>query len=457
MNKKELFETERPSKALAIMAIPTVASQLVVLLYNLADTWFIGRTNNPYMIAASSIALTVYLVFASLSNVFGVGGGSLMVRLLGEKKPDDAGKVASYSVLWSAVTGIILSILVFVFMTPILKLLGASDNTLEYGKQYLLYTSVIGGVPTILSMCMPQFLRNSGYSKEAGFGIGLGSLLNIILDPIFMFELLPEGKEVLGAAIATCISNIISMIYFIIMYLKVRNETVLSIPRRFEKIGHENKKSLYSVGIPAAISVFLFDFVTIIINRIASSYGDIPLASMGIVLKLERIPINTGLGICLGMVPLIAYNYGAKNYERMNQIFKVARKTLIVFSLICVAIAWIFAEELVGVFIKDEETVRIGVDFLKGRCFIFPFMLMGYLIVNYMNAINKGMISFALAILRHLILIVPIMLFMNKLWGMKGFTWSQLVADVINAVISYIVYIKINKSIEEDMNNSVHS
>ena len=457
MNKKELFESERPSKALAIMAIPTVASQLVVLLYNLADTWFIGRTNNPYMIAASSIALTVYLVFASLSNVFGVGGGSLMVRLLGEKKPDDAGKVASYSVLWSSVTGIILSILVFIFMTPILKLLGASDNTLEYGKQYLLYTSVIGGVPTILSMCMPQFLRNSGYSKEAGIGIGLGSLLNIILDPIFMFELLPEGKEVLGAAIATCISNIISMIYFIIMYLKVRNETVLSIPRRFEKIGHENKKSLYSVGIPAAISVFLFDFVTIIINRIASSYGDIPLASMGIVLKLERIPINTGLGICLGMVPLIAYNYGAKNYERMNQIFKVARKTLIIFSLICVAIAWIFAEELVGVFISDEETVRIGVDFLKGRCFIFPFMLMGYLIVNYMNAINKGMISFALAILRHLILIVPIMLFMNKLWGMKGFTWSQLVADVINAVISYIVYININKSIEEDMNNSVHS
>ena len=457
MNKKELFETERPSKALAIMAIPTVASQLVVLLYNLADTWFIGRTNNPYMIAASSIALTVYLVFASLSNVFGVGGGSLMVRLLGEKKPDDAGKVASYSVLWSAVTGILLSILVFIFMTPILKLLGASDNTLEYGKQYLLYTSVIGGVPTILSMCMPQFLRNSGYSKEAGIGIGLGSLLNIILDPIFMFELLPEGKEVLGAAIATCISNIISMIYFIIMYLKVRNETVLSIPRRFEKIGHENKKSLYSVGIPAAISVFLFDFVTIIINRIASSYGDIPLASMGIVLKLERIPINTGLGICLGMVPLIAYNYGAKNYERMNQIFKVARKTLIIFSLICVSIAWIFAEELVGVFISDEETVRIGVDFLKGRCFIFPFMLMGYLIVNYMNAINKGMISFALAILRHLILIVPIMLFMNKLWGMKGFTWSQLVADVINAVISYIVYININKSIEEDMNNSVHS
>lgn len=457
MNKKELFETERPSKALAIMAIPTVASQIVVLLYNLADTWFIGRTNNPYMIAASSIALTVYLVFASLSNVFGVGGGSLMVRLLGEKKPDDAGKVASYSVLWSSVTGIILSILVFIFMTPILKLLGASDNTLEYGKQYLLYTSVIGGVPTILSMCMPQFLRNSGYSKEAGIGIGLGSLLNIILDPIFMFELLPEGKEVLGAAIATCISNIISMIYFIIMYMKVRNETVLSIPRRFEKIGHENKKSLYSVGIPAAISVFLFDFVTIIINRIVSSYGDIPLASMGIVLKLERIPINTGLGICLGMVPLIAYNYGAKNYERMNQIFKVARKTLIIFSLICVAIALIFAEELVVVFISDEETVRIGVDFLKGRCFIFPFMLMGYLIVNYMNAINKGMISFALAILRHLILIVPIMLFMNSLWGMKGFTWSQLVADVINAVISYIVYIKINKSIEEDMNNSVHS
>ena len=455
MNKKELFESERPSKALAIMALPTIASQLVILIYNLADTWFIGRTNNPYMIGATSIALTVYLVFASISNIFGVGGGSLMVRRIGEKNNDEARKVASYSVFYAFIFGLAFSLIVFILMNPILKLLGASDNTLEYGRQYLLYTSVIGGVPTVLTMCMSQLLRNSGYSKEAGLGIGLGSVLNIILDPIFMFVIFPEGDEVIGAAVATCLSNVISMIYFLIMYVRVSKDTVLSIPTKPVKIGHENKASLYTVGLPAAVNIFLFDFVTIFINKIAVSYSDITLASMGIVLKLERIPINIGLGICLGMVPLIAYNYGAKNKERLREFFKIAVRAITIMSLICVAVFWIFSDKLVGLFIDDAETIRIGKEIIKGRCFILPFMMFGYAVVNYMNAINKGIISFILAIIRHLVLIIPIMLIMNKLWGMQGYIWSQVVADVLNALISFYFYKRINRQIDLEEGSSI--
>ena len=207
IKKNDLFEKMSPGKALAIMALPTIASQMIILIYNLADTWFIGRTDDSNKVGASALALSVYMIVTALANVFGVGGGSLMVRLVGEKKTDDARKVASYTLAVSFISAVVLSILVLIFMDPLLRLLGASDYTLLYGKQYVLMTTVIGGVPTLLSMCMPQLLRNAGYSKESGIGVALGSLLNIALDPLFMFVILPEGYEVLGAGLATMISS----------------------------------------------------------------------------------------------------------------------------------------------------------------------------------------------------------------------------------------------------------
>ncbi|MBQ3405282.1 MAG: hypothetical protein IJG63_07710 [Oscillospiraceae bacterium] len=194
-----MFRYMRPSAALTKMALPTIGSQLIILLYNLADTWFIGRTGNPYMIGASSLALTVYLAAAALANVFGVGGGTLMVRLVGESRTNEAQKVASYAVSASAAAALVFAALVFTSAGPLLRLLGAGQNTLVYGRQYLITTSVIGAVPTVLSMSMPQLLRNAGYSQAAGFGVGLGSVANIVLDPVFMFVILPEGYEVLGA------------------------------------------------------------------------------------------------------------------------------------------------------------------------------------------------------------------------------------------------------------------
>ena len=451
MEKDELFESMRPSKALAIMALPTVASQLVILLYNLADTWFIGRANDPYMVGASSLALTVYLALVALSNVFGVGGGSLMVRLTGEKRAEEARSVAGYSVAMSAIAALVFAALVLVGMKPLLLLLGASDNTLLYAKQYVFTTTVLGAVPTVLSMSMPQLLRNAGYSREAGIGVGLGSLLNIALDPLFMFVLLPRGSEVLGAGIATMLSNCCSLAYFLIVYRRLRDKTVLVIPRKLEKLDAGLLRSLYSVGIPAAVAIFLFDLVTIVINRLTASYGDIPLAAMGIVLKLERIPINTGLGVCLGMVPLIAYNFGAGNYQRMRRFVSLARIAIVVFSCVCAAAFWLFARPIVAAFIADEATVAQGVPFLRARCFSLPFMMIGYHIVNYMNAVDKGKVSFLLAVVRHVVLIIPILLVMNALWGLNGLIWAQLAADAVNTVIAMAVFRRIDGTIRTQL------
>ena len=447
--KNYLFENMKPVKALAIMALPTCASQMIILIYNLADTWFIGRTNDPAMVGASSQALTVYLAVTALANVFGVGGGSLMARLTGEKKTDDARKVASYSIAMAFICALAFSLIVFVFLEPLLTLLGADENTLTYAKQYVTMTTVIGGMPTVMSMCMPQLLRNAGYSKEAGIGVGIGSLINIALDPIFMFVILPSGKEVLGAGIATMLSNCVSMIYFIYFFRKVKDNTVLVLPRKIEKLGGEYLKSLYLVGVPAAVAIFLFDLVTIVINRLTIDYGVAPLAAMGIVLKVERIPINIGLGVCLGMVPLIAYNYGSGNLKRMNEFFALSRNTIIIFSCVCAAIFWLFADPIMSAFIKDEETVYYGILFLRGRCLSLPFMMVGYLITNYMNAVNKGIVSFILALIRHAVLIIPIMLIMNMIWNMNGLVWSQLVADVLNSIVAVAFFLIISRKINE--------
>lgn len=454
-DKKYLFEQERPGKALAIMALPTIISQMIVLLYNLADTWYIGRTNDPDMVGASTLAVTLYLAVVALSNVFGVGGGTLMARLEGEKKTDEARKVASYSVAIAALSTLVFSLLILLFINPILRFLGADNATIVYARQYVLMTSVAGGVPTVLSICMPLLIRNVGYARQAGFGVSMGSLLNVALDPLFMFVILPHGKEVLGAGIATMLSNVISMIYFIVMFIKLKDTTVLSIPTRIEKIGTENLKALYSVGLPAALSIFLFDVVTIALNKMIVEYGNIPLAAMGIVLKVERLPMYIGIGIGLGMVPLVAYNYGAGNVERMKEISTVARRAVIITSIICTTLMVVFARPIMWEFIKNEATVGYGVAFLKARALAMPFMVIGNFIVHYMNAVGKGKVSLVLAVIRHLVLILPVMIVMNLILGLNGLVWSQLIADVINTVVSFMIFRHVEQTIMRERTSAI--
>lgn len=452
---KEIFENMPTMKALAKMALPSIASQLVTLIYNIADTWFIGQTDNPYMVAASSIALTIFIITVSISNLFAVGGGTLMVRLMGGKRENEAKKVASLSLIMAAASALLFSLVCLIFMDPLLRQLGASGNTIGYAKQYLFFVVVIGALPTVLSNVMSTMVRNAGYSKEAGFGLSMGGLLNVALDPIFMFVLLPDGFEVMGAAMATMLSNVVVLIYFICIYKKLSGKTVLEIPRRIEKIEKASVKSMLSVGIPAASSIFLYDMTTMVINRLSSSYGDIELAAIGIVLKVERLPINVGIGICLGMVPLAAYNYAAKNYKRMNSFFAAGRAAGIAVCVFSVVMYSFFAPYIVSAFISDADTVRFGTEFLKARCFATPFMFLSFHMVHFMQAINRGKVSFSLAVIRQLCLNIPILFIMERMMGMSGIVWTQAIADFLNVVASYIIYFNVIKKLDTDIKTTV--
>lgn len=440
---REIFETRSVPYALAKMAIPTIISQLIILIYNIADTWFIGQTNNPYMVAASSLVLTIFLMTTSIANLFGVGGGSLVVRLLGKKDEEEAKKVASYSLIMAAGASLAFSLLCLVFMKPLLRLLGASDNTIGYARQYLMIVLVIGGLPTVLSNTMSSMVRNIGYSREAGFGLSMGGVLNVILDPIFMFVLLPDGYQVVGAAVATMLSNVIVCIYFIVIYCRLKEKTILVIPRKMEKLRTDSIKSLFSVGVPSAMGVFLFDLTNIVINRLASGHGDLELAAIGIVLKVERLPLNIGIGICLGMMPLVAYNYAAGNHKRMTAFFKAGRFAGLLIAIGCVIFYRICAPYIIKVFIADADTIRYGTEFLQARCFATPFMFLSFHMVHFMQAVDRGKISFYLAVIRQLCLNIPIVILMNALFGMTGIVWTQMTADIINVIISYLIYRKV--------------
>jgi len=442
-DKNLIFEKMPVPAALAKMAVPTIVSQLITLFYNMADTWFIGQTNNPYMVAASSLVLTVFLMTTALANLFGVGGGTLAVRLLGSQQEAEARKVASFSLVMAGFTALAFSGLCLIFMEPLLLLLGASENTLGYAKQYLIFVVVLGALPTMLSNVMSAMLRNVGFSREAAFGLGMGGLLNVVLDPLLMFVLMPPGYEVVGAAMATMLSNCAAMVYFICIYRRVKGDSVLELPRRIERIQRASLQSMLGVGVPAAVSILLFDVTNMVINRMSASYGDFQLAAIGIVLKVERLPLNIGVGICLGMVPLVAYNYAARNFDRMRAFFSVARLAGLCVAAVSVVLYYFAAPWLIRAFIQEPTTAGFGIQFLQARCFATPFMFLSFHMVHFMQAVNRGKISFWLAVIRQLCLNIPILLLLNTLFGMTGIVWTQMTADFLNVIASYIIYSRV--------------
>jgi Na+-driven multidrug efflux pump len=295
---------------------------------------------------------------------------------------------------------------------------------------------------------MSAMLRNIGYAKEAAFGLGMGGVLNVLLDPLFMFVLLPDGYEVVGAATATMLSNMTAFAYYMITYIRVQNKTILAVPRKIEKVSRTSWKAIFAVGVPASLSVFLYDLTNIVINKLSSSHGDLELAAIGIVLKVERLPTNIGIGICMGMMPLIAYNYAAKNEKRMKAFFNAARIAGIAVGALCVVLYFTNAPLIMKAFISDPATVKLGTSFLKARCFAPPFMFLSFNMVNFMQAIGKGKISLYLCVIRQLCLNIPILFTLNFIFGMSGIIWTQAFADCINVVISYIIYFRVMRKIK---------
>lgn len=433
----EVFETMPVPKALAKMAIPTILGQIIILVYNLADTFFVGQTNDPYMVAGVSLILPIFNVLIALANLSSVGGGTYVSRLLGTGKLEEASEVTSFSVWLGVIISAVFAMLTAVFMEPLLHFLGAGEHTYVYAKQYVTCVIVFGAVPTVLANVLSNMLRSTGRSAEAGFGVALGGLLNIALDPLFMFVILPKGSEILGVGIATFLSNVISCIYYAAVLLRIRDSTVITL--RPVRISGDSVKRVFNVGLPACLVTLLFDVDYMIIDKLMAGYSDIALAAVGIVLKAERLPLNVGIGISQGMVPLVAYNYASKNYDRMKKIFRLAFCAGIVCGLVSIAAYEALAGNIINFFINDADTISIGAAFLRARSPATLFMFMSFFTVHLFQALGKGGTALYLGVQRWVMLNIPMLFILNHFFGMYGIVWTQLIADFINVVISFII------------------
>ncbi len=442
---KDLFENMPVAKAVRTMAIPTVIGQLIVLIYNMADTFFIGRTNNPYMVAGASLILPVFNISLSVASIAGVGGGAMISRLLGEQRNDEAKKVCSFSIWFSVIMSLIFSLGMLIFMRPMLSLLGAGEETFSYARSYALCVIVAGGLPTIMTNVLSNFVRSVGESSKAGFGVTLGGLVNIALDPLFMFVILPRGNEILGAGIATCLSNCISCIYFIIVIKKLGKNSVLGLasPRILPE--KSSVSQIFGIGIPTAIATLLFDVDYIVIDKLMSGYNDIALAAVGIVLKAERLPLNIGIGICQGMVPIVAYNFASGNFRRMKAVSRFSLVCGVVCGVVSICLYELFAPYIMRFFIADADTVALGTDFLRIRCLATLFMFMSFYHVHLFNSYGRGGEALFLGVVRWAVFNIPMLFILNKIMGMYGIVWSQLIADILTVTLSVIVHRRYEK------------
>ncbi len=439
-DKKEVFETMPVPKALVNMCVPMIISQLIVLIYNLADTFFVGRANNPYMVAGISLILPVFNICLSISGLTGVGGGTLISRLLGTGREDEARRVSAFSIYVAVIIALFFSLGAYIFMDRILIFLGAGENTIAYARQYAFWVVVLGGVPTVLSNVLSNLIRCNGYSAQASFGVAMGGILNMVFDPLFMFVIFPRGNEALGAGMATFLSNCMASAYFLIMIYRTRDEQVITLSPKWGMPDRESIRSVFAVGIPSALSSLLFDLNNTVLNRLMSGYGDEALAAIGIVVKVERFPLNICTGICQGMVPLLAYNFSSSDYDRMNEILRCARIAGLFVGLGSIILYEAGAPLLVRLFIQETTTVYLGTNFLRLRILAAPFLFLAFSYVHTFNAYGEGRISLFLSVFRWAIVNIPMLFVLNAVFGIYGLACSQLVGDAIVSATCFFVY-----------------
>ena len=445
MDKQELFGKAPVPKALYTMAVPTIISQLINLIYNMVDAFFIGRTGNSYMMAATTITLTLVMMNVALANLYGTGGGSHVARMMGMGEIERARQTSAFSVYAAIGLALSYSLLIGLFLHPILTFLGASSATIDYAKSYALIVIVLGSLPSILSMVLAHLLRNAGFSAQASLGLSGGGILNVFLDPLFMFVIMPRGQEVTGAAIATTLSNIASCLYLIYAYSKASKDAPLSI--RFKEAAQVKKqdvRAVFGVGIPSAALTGLFDLASICVNIIAAAHSDLVLAGIGIVMKVERIPNAVNIGICQGMLPIVAFNYSAGNRARMEETIQTARKAGLAISFLSILFFEVFATPVSQVFLStkagDAETALLtrayAALFLRIRCLASPVQFINYNSSFCMQAMGYGKGTLLHAVVRELVIYIPCMFLLDRLFGEVGLAAALPVAEAVSAVFA---------------------
>lgn len=445
--KTLLFEEMPIPRAVAKLAVPTILSSLVTVLYNLADTYFVGMLNNSVQNAAVTLAAPLILAFNAVNNLFGVGSSSMMSRALGSRDYETVHRSSAFGFYCSIFCGLLFSLLYVIFQPFVLTILGADTTTAEATAGYLRWTVACGAAPTILNVVMAYLVRAEGAALHASIGTMSGCILNIILDPIFILPWgLNMGAE--GAGLATFLSNCVACGYFfVLLYVKRENTHVCIKPSMF-CLKRRIVLGVCGVGIPASIQNLLNVTGMTVLNNFTSSYGSDAVAAMGITQKINMVPMQIAMGLSQGIMPLISYYYASGNTPRMKKTLTFATK-IAISSLVAVAAGYfVGAGFLVRLFMQNPEIVAYGTRFLRGFCLGLPFLCMDFLAVGVFQAVGLGKNAFVFAILRKVVLEIPALIILNALFPLYGLAYAQFAAEIILAAAAVVVLIRMFAKLE---------
>ena len=438
--KAELFERMPIPRAVLTLAVPTVISSLVMVLYNLADTYFVGMLGDSIQNSAVTLSAPVLLAFNAVNNLFGVGSSSMMSRALGSRDYDTVRKSSAIGFYCALVSGVLFSLLVVAFRAPLLTVLGADADTAAATAQYLRWTVCFGAAPAILNVVMAYMVRSEGASLHASIGTMSGCLLNIVLDPFFI---LPWGLEMgaAGAGLATFLSNCVACLYFFVLLYVKRGTTYVCI--RPAMLPHSGRTLLgiCAVGVPAAIQNLLNVTGMTVLNNFTSGSGPDAVAAMGIAQKINMVPLQVTFGLSQGIMPLISYNYASGNVGRMKDTLLFNVKLALVFLLTMAAGYHLAAGPLVSLFMDDPAVVGYGSRFLQGLCMTLPFLALDFLAVGVFQACGLGRYALVFAILRKIVLEIPALYVLNHFFPLYGLAYAQPMTELVLATAATIVLV----------------
>lgn len=441
--QQRLFETTPIFEAIMRLALPTVIGQIILVVYNMADTFFVGLTGSDVMITAVTVCMPAFMFLSAISNLFGVGGASVISRALGKQNPARARHTAAFCFWGCILVTAVYALGAFVFRNTFIDLLGGSDPAVHaYAEKYLLCTVVLGGMPAAMSTLCSHLIRSEGRSLQASIGIAMGGILNIALDPLFMFVILPKGQETFGAALATALSNAAAMLYFAVILIKEQKHSVLSFRLSAKSFGEKIPKDVLSTGLPACLMTLFENISYAVLDNLMALYGTAAQAGIGVAKKVNMLAHCMVRGMSQGVLPLIGYNYGANNHKRMRQSISYSAFLSVTLAAVCTAVCLLFSNALIGVFIQHaSDSLDYGARFLRILCIGAPFSACAYAFISFFQAVGKGTRSFVLAILRKGILDIPLMFLLRSLFYEVGIVWATPIADTICAAVSIVLFV----------------
>lgn len=438
------FSQETPYMAVIKMGLPLVAGMFIMVLYNWVDTYFIGLTKDDYQLAAVNLSYPVMMVMVALANMIGTGASSFIARCLGAGDRDKAQHTLTTGFVLTAINGLLVTLIGLIVIDKIVKGLGAEEFTFEYTKQYVSII-LMGAVFTMGSYTLGAFLRSEGSVKISMIGMVAGTIVNIILDPIFIFTL---NMQIRGAAIATVLGNVAGVLMSVIFYLS--GKSLLTPSAKRLRPTAEIIKEIYWVGVPASLETLLTAAAYTVNNNLAVAYGPLTVAATGIAQKLISLGSYVYQGFASGVQPIMGYNYGARNYSRMKSVLKAGIITVTGIEIVLMAGYGLLAPVLVDIFTDSPEVIRVGAQAVRAMMLILPFVGSVSMCRMSFQAMGKPVYAFCITLVRQLILYIPLLIVFNKFFGFTGLIHAQPVTEAIMMLVSIVLLLRFIDRINDE-------